>query len=139
MRVHVAFTPAETAAAPTGLVIDVIRATSTVCQALDAGYTRVYCTAEVEDARRLKDELEGVTQPVCIIWGDRDFVAPAEVLNAYRPLPSRMKNVEVHIFPGIAHGFMMHEEAFDQATYDFSMERALSILAGLREKHPDIA
>ena len=53
MRVHVAFTPDEAAAAPTGLVIDVIRATSTICQALDAGYERVLCAAEVEDARAL--------------------------------------------------------------------------------------
>ncbi len=53
MRVHVAFTPDEAAAAPTGLVIDVIRATSTICQALDAGYKRVLCAAEVEDARAL--------------------------------------------------------------------------------------
>jgi 2-phosphosulfolactate phosphatase len=53
VRVHVAFTPDEAAAAPTGLVIDVIRATSTICQALDAGYERVLCAAEVEDARAL--------------------------------------------------------------------------------------
>ena len=53
MRVHVAFTPDEAAAAPTGLVIDVIRATSTICQALDAGYERIWCAAEVEDARAL--------------------------------------------------------------------------------------
>jgi 2-phosphosulfolactate phosphatase len=53
VRVHVAFTPDETAAAPTGVVIDVIRATSTICQALDAGYERVLCAAEVEDARAL--------------------------------------------------------------------------------------
>ena len=53
MRVHVAFTPDEAAAAPTGVVIDVIRATSTICQALDAGYERVLCAAEVEDARAL--------------------------------------------------------------------------------------
>ena len=53
MRVHVAFTPDEAAAAPTGIVIDVIRATSTICQALDAGYERVWCAAEVEDARAL--------------------------------------------------------------------------------------
>ena len=53
MRVHVAFTPDEAAAAPTGLVIDVIRATTTICQALDAGYERVLCAAEVEDARAL--------------------------------------------------------------------------------------
>ena len=55
MRVHVAFTPDEAAEAPTGVVIDVIRATSTICQALDAGYRRIWCAAEVEDARALKD------------------------------------------------------------------------------------
>jgi 2-phosphosulfolactate phosphatase len=61
MRVHVAFTPDESAAAPTGIVIDVIRATSTICQALAAGYERVFCAAEVDDARQLRDELAGVT------------------------------------------------------------------------------
>jgi 2-phosphosulfolactate phosphatase len=55
VRVHVAFTPDEAAAAPTGVVIDVIRATSTICQALDAGYERVWCAAEVEDARALRN------------------------------------------------------------------------------------
>ncbi len=59
MRVHVAFTPDEAAAAPTGVVIDVIRATSTICQALAAGYERVWCAAEVEDARALGGD--GVT------------------------------------------------------------------------------
>jgi len=61
VRIHVALTPAEAAAAPTGIVVDVIRATSTICQALDAGYERVFCSAEVEDARGLRDELDGVT------------------------------------------------------------------------------
>jgi 2-phosphosulfolactate phosphatase len=51
VHVHVAFTPDEPAAAPTGIVIDVIRATSTICQALASGYERVWCAAEVEDAR----------------------------------------------------------------------------------------
>ena len=55
MRVHVAFTPDEAAEAPTGVVIDVIRATSTICHALDAGYERVWCAAEVEDARALRE------------------------------------------------------------------------------------
>ena len=54
MLVHVAFTPDEAAKAPTGVVIDVIRATSTICQALAAGYERVWCAAEVEDARALR-------------------------------------------------------------------------------------
>ncbi len=60
MHVHVAFTPDDLAAAPTGVVIDVIRATSTICQALASGYERVLCAAEVEDARALAS-LGGVT------------------------------------------------------------------------------
>ena len=55
MRVDVVFTPDEAGAAPTGLVIDVIRATSTMCQALAAGYERVFCTAEVEEAQALRE------------------------------------------------------------------------------------
>jgi carboxymethylenebutenolidase len=79
-------------------------------------------------------ELDGVTQPVCIIWGDQDHAAPPEVQDAYRKVPARMKNVEVHIFPGILHGYMMREAttAFDQKTRDFTMGRALAILEGLR-------
>jgi len=78
-------------------------------------------------------ELDGVSQPVCIIWGDQDHQAPAPVLDAYRGVPSRLKNVEVHIFPGVQHGYMMREspKAFDQKTRDFSMERTLAILSGL--------
>ena len=61
MRVDVVFTPDEAGAAPTGVVIDVIRATSTICQALASGYRRVFCTAEVEEARALRALLgEGV-------------------------------------------------------------------------------
>ncbi|MGH3133416.1 MAG: 2-phosphosulfolactate phosphatase [Gaiellaceae bacterium] len=69
MRVHVAFTPDEAGSAPTGLVIDVIRATTTVCQALASGYERVFCTAEVEEARALRELLgEGV------LGGERNAV-----------------------------------------------------------------
>ena len=57
MRIHVAFTPAEAAAAPLGIVVDVMRATSTIAQALASGYRRVLCCAEIDDARRLRSEL----------------------------------------------------------------------------------
>lgn len=43
--------------APLGVVIDVMRATSTVVQALSSGYRRVLCCAEIDDAWALKDEL----------------------------------------------------------------------------------
>ena len=78
-------------------------------------------------------ELEKLTKPVCIIWGDRDHQAPAEVLAAYRGAAARVKNLDLHIFPGVEHGYMMPEsKAFDQKTRDFSMERALAVLEGLR-------
>ena len=79
-------------------------------------------------------ELDGVTAPVCIIWGDQDHAAPAEVLDAYRAVPARMPNVEVHIFPGVLHGYMMkwNTKAFHAETRAFSMGRALAILDGLR-------
>jgi 2-phosphosulfolactate phosphatase len=61
VRAEVVFTPDEAGAAPTALVIDVIRATSTICQALASGYERVFCAPEVGVARTLRDTLgEGV-------------------------------------------------------------------------------
>jgi 2-phosphosulfolactate phosphatase len=69
MRVHVAFTPDEAASAPTGIVIDVLRATSTIAQALEAGYERVLCVPEIEQARALRAEL-----PDSLVGGERDAV-----------------------------------------------------------------
>jgi len=79
-------------------------------------------------------ELEGLARPVCIIWGDEDHQAPAEVLDAYRGAASRVKNLELHVFPRVLHGYMMPEnvKAFHRETRDFSMARVLAILDGLR-------
>jgi 2-phosphosulfolactate phosphatase len=57
VRVHVAFTPAEEGAAHVGIVVDVIRATSAIAQALASGYERVVCCAEIDEARALRAEL----------------------------------------------------------------------------------
>jgi 2-phosphosulfolactate phosphatase len=53
MLVHVAFTPDERTPARIGIVVDVLRATSTISQALASGFERVLCCAEVEEAREL--------------------------------------------------------------------------------------
>lgn len=68
MRCHVAFTPAEASPAPLGVVVDVMRATSTIAQALASGYRRVLCCAEIDDALALRAELgdEAIT------GGERD-------------------------------------------------------------------
>jgi 2-phosphosulfolactate phosphatase len=57
MRCHVALTPAEAAPAQLGIVVDVMRATSTIAQALSCGYRRVLCCAEIDDALVLRREL----------------------------------------------------------------------------------
>jgi 2-phosphosulfolactate phosphatase len=69
MPVHVAFTPGEAAPAAVGVVVDVIRATSTIPQALAAGYERVLCCAEIDDARALRAEL-----PESLLGGERQAV-----------------------------------------------------------------
>jgi 2-phosphosulfolactate phosphatase len=53
VRVKVGFTPREEVGAPLGIVVDVLRATSTICQALALGYERIVCVGEIGDARAL--------------------------------------------------------------------------------------
>src|SRR3954464_9864057 len=55
MLVHVAFTPGEQTPAAVGIVVDVLRATSTMTQALAAGYERILCCAEIDEARELAE------------------------------------------------------------------------------------
>jgi len=78
-------------------------------------------------------DIEGVREPICIMWGDHDHAAPAEVLDAYRAIAPRIKNLDLHIFPSVLHGYMMPDagEAFDRKSRDFSMARAKAILKGL--------
>jgi carboxymethylenebutenolidase len=81
-------------------------------------------------------ELDGLQKPVCVIWGDQDHVAPPPVQEAYHEAAKRVKNLEVHTFPGVQHGYMMRgsPNAYDQKMYDFSMGRALALLGSLRAK-----
>jgi len=77
---------------------------------------------------------EGVAKPMCILWGEQDNMAPPDVLDAYRALARRNRHLELHIWPGILHGYMMtnNPEAFDADKRAFSMARAMAILEGLR-------
>jgi 2-phosphosulfolactate phosphatase len=51
-----------------GIVVDVMRATSTIAQALAAGYERVLCCAEIDDALALRAELGDAA----VTGGERD-------------------------------------------------------------------
>lgn len=69
MRVDVAFTPSATASAPIGVVVDVLRATSTIAQALASGWPRVLCAPGIEEAREVREHLgEG------LLGGERNAV-----------------------------------------------------------------
>jgi 2-phosphosulfolactate phosphatase len=67
VRVHVAFTPSEAVPAPVGVVVDVLRATSTIAQALASGWPRVLCAPGIDEARAVREQLgEG------LLGGERD-------------------------------------------------------------------
>ena len=70
MHVHVAFTPEEEAAARVGIVVDVIRATSSIAQALASGYERVLCCAEIDEAQALRAQLGDEA----VVGGERNAV-----------------------------------------------------------------
>ena len=70
MRVQVAFTPADAVDAPLGIVVDVLRATSTIAQALASGYERVLCCREVDQARALREELGDAA----VVGGERNAI-----------------------------------------------------------------
>jgi hypothetical protein len=45
------------------------------------------------------------------------------------------QNLELHVFPGVLHGFMFpgNPKAFSTSTREFAIGRALAILAGLKD------
>ena len=69
MHVHVAFTPPDRIPAAVGVVVDVLRASSTIAQALASGYRRILCCAEIEEARALR-----AATPDSLVGGERDAV-----------------------------------------------------------------
>jgi 2-phosphosulfolactate phosphatase len=70
VRLDVAFTPAEAGPAHVAVVVDVMRATSAIAQALAAGYRRVLCCREIDEARALRDELGDSA----VVGGERNAI-----------------------------------------------------------------
>jgi 2-phosphosulfolactate phosphatase len=69
VHLDVAFTPADAVPAEVGIVVDVMRATSSIAQALASGYSRVLCARGVDEARAVREQLgEG------LLGGERDAV-----------------------------------------------------------------
>lgn len=85
------------------------------------------------------DELDAGRRPVCLIWGDEDHAAPREVVAAYRAAAAGLEAVEVHVLPGVRHGYMMRGavQAFDREAYRFSIGRAILALDRLSSRDPE--
>ena len=72
MRIDVAFTPGEPPQAAVAIVIDVLRATTTIAHALEQGYARVLACAGLDRARELAGRLGDGT----VLAGERECVRP---------------------------------------------------------------
>jgi 2-phosphosulfolactate phosphatase len=70
VQVTVAFTPAEEGAARVGIVVDVVRATSSIPTALAGGYERVLSCRAIDEALALRRELGDEA----VVAGERDAV-----------------------------------------------------------------
>ncbi len=79
-------------------------------------------------------ELDGVTKPISINFGDQDHAAPPEVLEGYRAAADRMPNLALNIYPGAKHGYMFkgHPKAYDEPACQASTKRVLEIMATLK-------
>lgn len=67
--IDVAFTDADARPCDVAVVIDVLRATSTIAQALASGYRRVLCVESIEEALEMR-------RPGRILAGERNCVVP---------------------------------------------------------------
>jgi 2-phosphosulfolactate phosphatase len=72
MKIDVAFTPGEPPKAAVAIVIDVLRATTTIAHALGQGYERVLACAGLDRARELHGRLGNGT----VLAGERACVRP---------------------------------------------------------------
>lgn len=88
MQIDVLFTPADLASAQiegrTVLVVDVLRATTTIATALAAGTPAVYAVESIEEARRLAARLGDA-----VLGGERGGVAPEGFDRGNSPLEYR--------------------------------------------------
>jgi 2-phosphosulfolactate phosphatase len=143
VRVHVAFTPAEEVSAPVGIVVDVLRATSTITQALAAGYGRVLCCAEVDEARAVAGSeggavLGGERKTVRIDGFDfgnspREFLEPAaETLVLTTTNGTRLLLAAAERCDLVLVGSLLNLEAVAKAARDQDVADVAVLCAGVR-------
>ena len=80
-------------------------------------------------------ELNSNGATISLHWGDLDHAAPPHCQEGAAELNAKMSNLDVIIYPGIKHGYMMPSApAWDQGSFDTSWARTLEILTGLQDE-----
>ena len=136
MLVHVAFTPDERAPAPVGIVVDVLRATSTITQALAAGYRRVLCCAEIDDARSLA-ETEGPAK----LAGERRLepIPGFDFGNSPRDVAGKPQAETLVLSTTNGTGLLVSAAARFERVYVGSLLNLSAVAAAAREHGADVA
>jgi carboxymethylenebutenolidase len=81
------------------------------------------------------DQLADVKVPISLHWGDQDHAGPPEALEKIRQAISCKDNMELHVYPGVGHGYTApSSEAWDAEIAARSWRRAVEILNGLRTR-----
>ena len=80
-------------------------------------------------------ELSKVQVPLSLHWGDQDHAAPPETLQAIQAATRDMNNVDITVYPGVAHGYTApsSSSAWNENAATRSWNRALDILNNLRD------
>jgi 2-phosphosulfolactate phosphatase len=85
--VDVGLTPAESPSGEIAVVIDVLRATSTIVQALDSGYQRVLCCDSLDAARELRGAGRALAgERNCVPAPDFDLGNSPAAISSQEPL-----------------------------------------------------
>ena len=80
-------------------------------------------------------ELDGVTVPLVLHWGDQDHALPPEALAQIRAATEGRVDTDITIYPGIQHGYTsaVNPPSYDDAATRNSIARAVEVINGLRD------
>ena len=86
-------------------------------------------------------ELDRVTVPLVLHWGDEDHALPPHALAQVRAATEGRPNVDVTIYPGIKHGYTsaVNPVSYDADATRNSLARAVAVIDSLRDAETLVA
>jgi carboxymethylenebutenolidase len=98
---------------------------------LDAG-----CSYHGTNMGAFTQDLESNDKPLLVHWGSEDHAAPPEIIATYRAYEAKMSNMEMHVFPGVKHGYMMTTSpaAYDADAFRYSWDATFALLDHLKSR-----